>query len=256
MRSGKRLVFPYLVWTVIYTSLILLKSIVSSSDHSFVWWRILLYGESSVQLYFLPQLFSMQIALLGAFLLQKRSFWKKTSGVLFILSASLYWYYGHLNDCFGVQSLLNIIVYLIFPFVLSRLEDSVVRGKLSSYLGMILVVAAAIFHFSERQSDFGVITSIPIGGMGLAMLAVGRKDLDLPRWLIDLASVSFGVYLSHIVFLEMLELVFDRFTEIDVHYNLLVKIGVSMFVFILAAMFTQITRKVPLGRRLLLGEVR
>ncbi|MEJ7663185.1 MAG: acyltransferase family protein [Hymenobacter sp.] len=98
-RSWHRLVVPYLAWTAIYTGLLVAKTLLTHGGREFSWWRILLYGESAVRLYFLPTLLLLQGLALALHLLLRPAL--RTPGWLLLLGSLAYLGWGIHQQCFG-----------------------------------------------------------------------------------------------------------------------------------------------------------
>ncbi len=253
VKSLNRLVLPYLVWTLVYSGLLLAKPyLVQSSTHIGPWWRVFGYGESAVHLYFIPQLLNMQLALTGFVLLSRKGGPTRIIGASLILISGAYLYLGHYFNCFGVPSFLSVSCYLLAAVILSDIKTES-RTIIGSFIGLgaLLVITGLAISFLNVS---GVARSIPFGGIGLVLLAMGFEQVSLSKSLLSLTSLSFGIYLSHVVFLEALETFFQKIVHMQVYYSLSTKLAVSFSVFLGSAVFVLACRRVPIVRRLLLGE--
>ncbi|RZK33342.1 MAG: hypothetical protein EOO61_15485, partial [Hymenobacter sp.] len=125
-RTWHRLIVPYLAWTVVYTSLLVVKTLLIHGSREFSWWRILLYGESAVQLYFLPTLLLLQGLALALHLLLRAGQARRPAGWLMLGGCLLYLGWGIYQHCFGVATLgsvAGISIYLATAFWLSSATD-------------------------------------------------------------------------------------------------------------------------------------
>jgi peptidoglycan/LPS O-acetylase OafA/YrhL len=95
---------------------------------------------------------------------------------------------------------------------------------------------------------------LPVGGIGLLLLTIGFPKTTIPRWLSNLASASFGIYLSHVLFLEAFEFFVKRSSHVSIDYNFSVKAVEVTLIFLVSAMFTYVIRRKQIGRQILLGE--
>jgi surface polysaccharide O-acyltransferase-like enzyme len=256
-KSWKRIALPYLVWSLVYVILLTVKSLITGGGNEFVSWRVLLYGESAVHLYFLPELIAMQLMTLGFFLLYNSNRRRLSLG-LFLLSCSIgYYALGYKYNCFGVIKPLHIITYLVSALLLA---SKITKTRKSwSYIAFGLLLVSLTFVskyliFDSRILEF--IKNYPIGGIGLMLLALGFPLSKMPNWLSHLSSLTFGIYLSHIVVLEALEFFFDKILLVNVFYTFEVKLLATVIIFMLASLFTLFIRKVPLLSQTLLGEKR
>ncbi|RYD91901.1 MAG: hypothetical protein EOP54_21675 [Sphingobacteriales bacterium] len=94
---------------------------------------------------------------------------------------------------------------------------------------------------------------MPIPGLGLVLVAIGLPQIKLSRFFTRLSRTSFGIYLSHVVFLEAILFVLNRVFPGRIEQNFLANLAITVAVFLMAAIFTVITAKIPILRRVLLG---
>jgi surface polysaccharide O-acyltransferase-like enzyme len=265
-RAWFRIVLPYMAWTAVYLGLLLAKNLVTSRPQQYVlhspdsvdFWRVYLYGESGVQLYFLPILLMMQAMAAGIYLLVVASPKHWVAGGLLLAGAVFHLWFGIYYECFGIATpgaAITVALYIAAAFALApKMHD--VRTK-PSYVGVgIAMMLFAIICNSRGQSllvlDAPMI--LPIGGIGLLLLAVGYPTCYLPKWLAQLASVSFGIYLCHIVFLEAFEFVANHLYHGAISYSLPFKLLEVSILFAVSAVFVMVLRQVPLLRQVFLGE--
>ncbi|RZJ91834.1 MAG: hypothetical protein EOO60_07535 [Hymenobacter sp.] len=260
-RAGVRLLVPYLAWTGIYTGLLLAKQVVLGGEHTFVWWRILLYGESAVHLYFLPTLLLLQALALAFWLLlfagAKLNHY--LGGATLLAGAGAYLAWGIAHQCFGVAAIgevLAIAAYLGLAFWLApQLARPRRRWDLAGPGLLMAGIAVAVNMLGYTFPVLGYPLVLPIGGIGLLLVGFGLPRPTLPAMLMQVSAWSFGIYLSHVVFLEAFELLTKRvFPPIGLHYDWTIKLAVVTLIFTVAAGFTWLASQIGIGRWLLLGE--
>jgi surface polysaccharide O-acyltransferase-like enzyme len=93
-----------------------------------------------------------------------------------------------------------------------------------------------------------------LGGLGVLLLALKIQIRHCPRYLPTLAAATYGIYLSHFLFLEGFEFVLQKMKLLPELYNLPTKLLLTAIVFAVAAAFTLVVQRIPWGRKLLLGE--
>lgn len=257
-RVWRRLVLPYLAWTAIYTSLLIVKTLLVHGTREFIWWRILLYGESAVQLYFLPTLLLLQSLAMALYLLLRGGKAKRATGGLLLMGGLLYLGWGIYQHCFGVATVGNlagISIYLVAAFWLAPATENSRPSASYLVLGGICTLGAIFCNASGYIGLLGGYPLIlPLGGLGMLLLTLGFPALRLAPWLTKLAAASFGIYLCHVLFLEAIELLLERLYPALVVYNFPVKLAEITFLFGAAAGFTFLLKRVPPARKLLLGE--
>jgi surface polysaccharide O-acyltransferase-like enzyme len=265
-RAWSRIAVPYVAWTAVYISLLLIKNLLVKrpqlyelpGPNSIDFWRVFLYGHSGVHLYFLPTLLMMQAMAAGLYLLFGAYAKQRAVGILLLAGATFYLGFGIYYKCFGIAipgMAISVALYLATAFVLSsQMHD--IRTK-PGYLvaGIALMLFAIVCNSrGEFLLVLGAPMILPIGGIGLVLLAVGYPTCYLPNWLAQLAGASFGVYLCHIVFLEAFEFIASHLYHGTIHYNLPFKLVEVSMLFAVSAVFTLLLRQVPLLRQVFLGE--
>jgi surface polysaccharide O-acyltransferase-like enzyme len=265
-KAWSRIGVPYLAWTAVYVGLLLTKnSLVGGpqaftlySPTSFDFWRVFLYGESGVQLYFLPTLLMMQAMALALYLMFAAKSKQRLVGWLLFSGAAFYLGWGIYHKCFGVAIpgiTISVALYLAAAFGLAPKITDVQTKPSYIVIGSIMMLLAVILN--SRGQFLLVLNApmiLPIGGIGLIIMAVGYPTCYLPNWLAQLAGLSFGIYLCHIVFLEAFEFMANRLYHDEVIYNLPLKVLEITLIFVASAVFTLVLRQIPLLRQVFLGE--
>lgn len=257
-KSFTRILVPYFVWTIIYTALLVIKAYLTHDHRSFVPWRILLYGESAVQLYYLPDLFALQLITLGLYVIINPESLKKIYGMLLLTAGIVFFWAGNYNACFGVAEegiLLKFGFLILCGFLLPSFFSKTFLRSIFLLVGVALTiyaVASSLWHI--HFSIYSYPVNIPLGGLGLMLIALGAPIRNLPKWVSQLSTNSYGIYLSHILFLEGFEFVVGKALPGGMHYNLPTKLFLVLGIFILSAVFTSLIRKINLVKQVLLGE--
>jgi peptidoglycan/LPS O-acetylase OafA/YrhL len=250
-----RILLPYLCWTVIYVLLILIKAHFVGNHHSFVIWRIVFYGESSVQLFFLPELLAMQCFAFAIYLFFSGDKKKILIGVLTFAVALIYLVLGTVNKAFGITPIPALVLYLLVPYLLYKKVNGTPPKMLFIILGIVLLIITELLEFNTVKGTFmGSLTRLPIGGIGLLLLALGTPIISIRKWLINLCVLSYGIYLCHIVFLEGFEIGLKKVLHKQIIYDLPVKLIVVTIIFICSIVLVWLLKKVKFTKRLFLGE--
>lgn len=257
-KTWKRIVIPYLAWTCIYVGMLWAKSILVNSDRSFVWWRVLFYGESSIHLYYIPTLLAMQAFAFGLFLLFSEHSKSKKLGWVLLAICFCYLLIGNIYDCFGVAALGQLFAmaaYLIGAFTFAgHVKDTRIHMPLI-ILGTGLLLVAIISNFigiHYTVLDYPLL--LPIGGIALLLLVLGLPMKNMHPWIFAITTTSYGIYLSHVLFLEAFEFAIERYYAGEAYYNFALKILVVTGVFVISVFFTYVIRTIPILKEVLLGE--
>jgi len=247
-----RLVLPYISWSFIYYTLLYTKSIIVHKPFSFQIWRVLFYGESAAHLYFVPTLLLIQAFIFSIFYLFVK---KNILGVITLSISISYFVIGDLFNCFGVRDtgiLFSFALYIGFAFI----HDARCMSKVASILlGLIFVVTSIVLNFFDIALNLlNYPMVLPMGGVGLALISMNVSLSTVPKWLLNLSTYSYAIYLIHIMFLEVLEFSFQKMYAINVFYNFTVKSLFVLIIFFLSLVCAFIMRKFKLAKYLLFGE--
>ena len=257
-KMGWRIALPYLAWTLIYTGLLIGKRLVTGHDVDLVLWRVLFYGESAVQLHFLPTLMMLQLTAFAGHLVVTDVGKSRLTGLLLLAVAAGYCAWGDLNNCFGIAPtgrVAGFLAYIATAFWLAPKIKSWPRPPYYALAGAAMVLFAVLSNAAGHTYVFlAYPLIISVGGIGLLFLAVGLRVTGLPKWLPPVLLSSYGVYLIHVVYLELIEFALNRLRPNGVYYDFALKTTVIVSVFILSLVSVLLIRKVPLASLLLLGE--
>lgn len=226
-----RLILPYLIWTLIYVSLRIYKSHLAGVTSEIVFWRAFFYGESAVQLYFIPYLLSMQTILLSLYLLLRGNLKNKLYGAIFLIITFLYLEYGIENKCFGNSlgfSLIGIPLFIILAFLSSFFLSNEKNSKTVIVGATIILVTSIVLKSNIPIDFFGYPSTTPLMAFGILLLGIGLYDLI--RIPIVITSATYGIYLSHVLFLEAFEFVINK-KQIFLNYGFFEKLVVTSFLF-------------------------
>lgn len=252
-----RIILPYFSWTIIYVGLLAIKNYFVGGHRDFVLWKIIFYGENSLHLYFLPQLVIMQVISLAFFLL----LWDRKDNLIrafaLLIIAALFLSIGIHFSIIPSGFLLSSAAYILCAFLLSKRMGTPKISSIISSTGILLVVFAIISFFNGNTYPvFRYPIILPLGGIGVLLITTGVPTTKLSRLLLTLSSITYGIYLSHVLFLELFEFAVNKILHLDIEYTLVTKIGITALIFTLAATFTSIIKKLPFFRQILLGENR
>ena len=254
-RAWWRLTVPYLVWTAIYTGLLLTKHLLVGQHPPLVWWRILFYGESAVHLYFLPELLLQQALALACFLLLS-STRRSGTGFVLLLGIVAYIAWGISHQVFALGQLVSIGTYLLLAFWLApQLAVRRQRWLLAAPGILLTILAIGINMTGQNYLALGYPLSLLLGGIGLLLTTIGLPGSTISPAFALLSSLSFGIYLSHVIFLEAFELFTERlWPPTGIYYTGGMKLLVTILTFASAALFTWLAHRYAVSRQLLLGE--
>jgi len=218
----QRIYAPFLVWTAIY---LLLRNVKYQfiTHEPWVWpnWSMLLSG-SAHHLWFLP--FILGVTLAVAFLAKFMLFRLPVCGVIFlsivaaVATCYLDSYYRALSvlgseEKLGIAYFLSMVrrtlpsalLGLAFGRVWSELQGVTGRAALA-WGGLVVAVAALAFG-----PTFNYCLELQIlSGLGTVFFALGPWNNGIVRLLARWGQNAYGIYLVHVFWYLMLELVFHR----------------------------------------------
>jgi peptidoglycan/LPS O-acetylase OafA/YrhL len=257
-RIWYRTLIPYLSWTFLYETLIIGKALLTHGHHELVWWRTLFYGESAVQLYFLPTLLMLQVLALGLYLLLTPGTNQHFTGCLLLTGGIIYYAWGAYFHCFGIggpNSILAYSIYLLAAFWLSPIIASQrIRPTYAIIGGGIVILAICGNSLGYRMLLYGYPMVVPLGGVGALLLTTGLPSQWKNGWLLKATSFTFGIYLCHPLFIELFDFLMHHVYPITVSYNSSIKMLEVAVVFAASGILVVVLRRVEIVRRLLLGE--
>ena len=256
-KKVQRLVYPYISWTIIYLTLIFIKHSFTHSGNPVNPVAAVFYGSSAVHLYFLPNLLGMQALIYGIYNLKKDSHINLNALAVLIISI-IYFFVGYRFQYFGFSSagsILAIPLYILIAYWASTKILGKDNNRLLTIIGILIVLFMIVsnfsgFHYILMDFDFILI----FGGMGLLLLAIGSPFLgDIPK-IKYIAGCSYGIYLSHVLFLETFKLYIERIFKINLYYNFYVTTLIVISIFLMSLLFVILIRKIPHLKFYLFGE--
>jgi hypothetical protein len=247
-----RIFLPFLVWNCIYYGLLAFKDMLTGSERAFNLWRVFFYGESAEHLYYLPELIIMQVIIMGVLLLITSKM--KNEGLCALLLVICYLACGYWYKCYGVNSSASIILYVISAFYIAPM---VLNGQNSYWYLIVGLIMIFLSVSAEYIAYFPIISNyvipLPIAGVGLLLIVLNISKMVAPNWVLSLSSATYGIYLSHIVFLEAIDFLIEKINY-SIYYSVAAKVAVAFVVFLMSLIFTLLVKKIPVLRMLLLGE--
>jgi len=243
-KTINRLLKPYLIWSLIYTSALVFVG--SKVKIGFI--SIFLYGQSAVQLYYIPTLIFIHYSIYAVFKL----FFTKESRLinLLILAISfVYFLHGYQNEYFGVRRIGLLIGFTFLSLLAFTLKNKVNEVPKSFFLITGLLLSLMIIYLTWFNKEIFLIDfsfNYFLGGVGLFLIGIGWDiELSDDSYLLKVSSDVFKIYLCHVLFLEL----FERIVP-NIHYDLPKKLLITAFLFIVSWIFIQITKKVKIHDRL------
>lgn len=279
-RYARRLILPYVSWTLIYFGLRLIKGQITGQPVSWNLTGLVFFGEASVQLYFLPKLLLFLsihwILLKTRDKIDLQKTWYRWGIAAFamllylILRNHLILISGvtEINLKEGPEFLLylsqlftwsgqGLLYYLIIQLLIAT-RDSVQSGKMLKP-GSLSLSAFIIFVMMQilliRNMPFPVEQKILCGSaMALFLLKI-RIDIRHPLILFVLTT-SYGVYLIHHGVIEAFEFMTPTLNWPIPPYSVPQEFAISLIVLIISVCCVFLIRRFQWTRQMLLGESR
>ncbi|MBB5039812.1 acyltransferase family protein [Prosthecobacter dejongeii] len=249
-----RLWVPYLTWTVIYLGMRVAKHHLSGISFTPDWFRLLAYGGSGVQLYFLPFLLLCQAWVLAIILISNRRHW--LLALTTVGAAFVYDYLGSTREYFefGDASQYSLF-YVAAAFLLIAVQRSARLRTLNFYVGCIVAtIAAVVSALAVIPASFMPLVS-PIAGYAATSAILGLPAIHLHSTrLLFILSTTYGIYLIHHALIESLEVVAHKTGVSLVPYSLGEKLVIAPAVCLVCIGIICGLRRSRVLRYLLLGE--
>jgi peptidoglycan/LPS O-acetylase OafA/YrhL len=249
-----RILVPYAVWTVIYTLMRLLKFRLGGKSLPIDVIGFTFFGGAALQLYFLPLLLLFQAQALAVILLFRASKWRLI-GACIASGAVIFGYISSVGGYFGFNSALERgVMYVALAFLLGHMQAEGVGRQINiviSWLIGALIVFTAFFGY--LPNPLGTIQG-PIIGYGVSAFALNWRFHTNTPAIRTLLTCSYGIYLAHFGFLEILELAAQKLGYALTPYSVVVKILMGSLICLFCVGFIAIARLRWLSAYLFLGE--
>lgn len=263
---GKRLIrigIPYLIWSGIYSAMIGMKSLVATSHKEWDWIGALFYGQTAVHIYFLTIILWMHLLIFCLF----RLFGKQNVAFMLasICALTFFAYFGFSRKYYGWETILVVFPFMLLGILLGlsanwkfvSLSDSVSLRDRSRYIfvGGVMFLGAVLYKFGET-SNYVKIDNIAliVGGVGY-FIFISSIRLKFRSPIIQLLfSVSYGIYLSHFMFVEAFEFLMEKAgfkPDLYMWYHNLI---FTLLVFMVSACFVVVVRRSRKLKFCLFGE--
>lgn len=253
-----RIVVPYLCWTLIYFLLILVKHFLTHQDSSNEWWKILFFGASAVQLYYIPKMIILQGFALAVILLFNQNYRSKFIGLAIFLISFIWLFIGIKNNCLGFSESDYIISssYIILAFGIAKLMNEKRLNMYYAILGFALFVLLILLKYGSldylNTPDYASYFSV-IGGLSLTLMAFSLPSISFSKKTMFILGFSYGIYLCHILFLEAFEFILKH-QKIDLFYDFKIKFLFSICILCCSILFIFLIKRIPFLNKYLLGE--
>ncbi|WOO40709.1 acyltransferase family protein [Rubellicoccus peritrichatus] len=259
---AERILVPLLCWTLVYTSMHILKSVVTGSTFDFNFLAFFVFGGSAVQLYFLPLLLFFQVVLYGIYnvytaVKARRMPW---TGSITLLLSLCFGLYAELNGYFGWSMALEAcLTYAALTLLLSKLLQLFNKRNTAtlfvvSTVALILLEIAFLTGTVFSHSVYWLLP--PVAGFALALACQKAPDFELGSKSKTVISTYYGIYLVHVVFIEALETVLPKLGFNLAPYSLSQKTIIGIIVLILSICAVLLIRRNRYTAFAFLGESR
>lgn len=264
----RRILLPYFFWSAVYVSLRLVKhhGAVPSGNgpfNQFSFSGVLLFGEGSMHLHFLPELIAYQVAgcalisireMLGA-VLRVESRLGLTAFVALLGYLGFACLSGHLSEglLHRAASLLPIgLIYLLFAFVLCAFRS--IHATVWWELSMTVLFVGSQWSLFTATPQSPLISAVCGGSLAGLLLGISiSRESKWGRWCV---GTSFGVYLIHPFWMEAMESAFAVLGYPLQPYSVATEWLAATSIMVICMLSVAILRAIPFGGALALGELR
>lgn len=205
-----RLWVPYLAWTLIYLGMRVAKHHLQGLSFTADWLRLLAYGGSAVQLYFLAFLLLCQAWALSFILISTRRHWLlalTTVGAAFVYdylgATQEYFEFGHASQ--------HSLFYVAAAFLLVAVQRSTHLRVLNFYAGCVIAIAVVVISALDALPAPLIPFVSPLAGYAATSSILGLPAITLHSTrLLYILTTTYGIYLMHHALIESLEVLADK----------------------------------------------
>jgi peptidoglycan/LPS O-acetylase OafA/YrhL len=249
-----RILIPYLVWTLIYLALRLIKY---RAQHKALEMDIipaLFYGGTAVQMYFLPLLLLFQAQALAVILIW-RGMSGRLAGVLVLIGAIAFGGFGSHEAYFGFQHCLERgCIYVFMALLLHHSQLNPLGRRINLFLGGIIAALTIVSTLFNYQATWTSYVGGPLAGYSIAALTLNLPFAVSGKTWRFLLTCSYGIYLAHVIFLESFEYLATRFHYELAPYSVGAKLLISLFITVCCILLIWFARLHRTFAYLLFGE--
>ena len=249
-----RLYIPYICWSLVYVLMRLVKAKIASAPFDLDLASIFLFGGAAVHLYFIPMLLFFQSWLIFVFFVLKPrriSFWP----VVISLASIAYLYYGIMVQRWTIGTILpQASLYVISGYLLYLMKSSELGLLVRRTIGLLFLPFLLTIAIAPDTVKPLAPLSYPIAGLLLSAFALSIGRQIHSRFILIVASASYGIYLSHFAFIEVIEFLADSMGFVLAPYSVLGNLLVGSVVAFFSVLFVTIVRKSKFLSFCLLGE--
>lgn len=259
LKIWQRLVVPLWSWTTIYLILMCLKKLLVKDRLNLDFVNAYFYGQSAVQLYYLPSLILMQLYALSVYLLINNVKIKKLNGLVLLALCIIFHIVGYHKNCFSIETFAFYPLLVLIGLLMSlKLKKQIFMKRSLVAFGISLCITTLLIDFNiiplNSVFPFSPYLVLLVGGLGLFLVAIDLPSIKETKISSKIMSTSYGIYLSHVVFLESLQFFIVHFLHQKLLYTFSIKLLMTLVIFTMSLLFTLLTSQISFLRFLLYGE--
>lgn len=246
-----RLLLPYLFWTLAYLAMRGAKHVLQGEQLHVDPIGAVFYGGSAVHMYFIPFLLTCQALILGLRQIVNRQY---GLGFTLIVVSFSFSYLGAVRHYFGFDHAVEMSCFYVMAALLLRKAQHPSRSLFNGILGA-LIAGILLFLLSSKSELLNSIYVKPWAGYAAASFAMVLPALRSPsKTLLTFSSCSYGIYLMHHAWIEVIEFAAQKSGWPLPPYSLAEKVITALLISLACVMSIGIMRLNPMVRRLALGE--
>jgi surface polysaccharide O-acyltransferase-like enzyme len=254
-----RILIPYVSWSIIYFISIAIKNLATHTRLDYDWFAIIFLGGAAVQLYFLPLLlcFLMVASAINTLFVDRdcenSTKFRAIFFVVLLIAASIFLkrtnYSGFSNDFFS-----RALYYAFFSQVILTLMPCFMKIKEQVFFCSVTMTFALIFLDVENK-EFSGLTS-PLLSVAILIACLMRPTCKVSKMTKIILSTTYGIYLCHHLFIEIIEFALDKLSISYFPYSISSKLIVAFAVIVISILFVLLIRRWAILAFLLLGETK
>ena len=253
-----RILIPYFSWSAIYLISRTVKHLVTHTRLDYDWLAIVFLGGSALQLYFLPLLLCFLIVASAIHTLFVDRDCKILTKLLAIFSIVLLFvasnflkgtsYLGFNNEFF-----LRALHYTFFSQAVLILLPHFMKMRNQVFFCSVISTFVLLFLGVENEGFSSLAFLLPAATLVACLM---RPTYKVSKITDSVLSATYGIYLCHHLFIEIIEFAFNKLSLNYLPYSISLKLIIAFAVTILSILFVLLIRRWKILAFFLLGEAK
>jgi hypothetical protein len=254
-----RILIPYVSWSAIYLTSRTIKHLITHAPQKYDWLSIAFLGGSAVQLYFLPLLLCFLITASAINILFADRDCKVPNKLLALFSITFLIIVSNLlkkSSYLGFQGdfFPKILYYILLSQAVLVLLPHLTKARKSAFFCSTISAFILLLLGANNAANSTFVSALLAGSILIACLM--RPTHKVPNIMSNILSTTYGIYLCHHLFIEIIEFSLNKSSVNYLPYSIPSKLTFAFTVISLSIFFVLFIRRWAILAFLLLGEVK